>query len=144
LASATSHADPLSNLSINDVTITDETSNATFTVSLDLPSDVDVTVDYATGNDSATAGEDYSGTSGQLTIPALQTSAQVSVPVLDDTLDENDESFFLNLSNPSNAALADAQGLGRSSTTMRCPRCRSAMSPFPPRATPARPTRPSR
>jgi hypothetical protein len=36
LASATSHADPLSNLSINDVTITDETSNATFTVSLDL------------------------------------------------------------------------------------------------------------
>jgi hypothetical protein len=37
LASATSHADPLSNLSINDVTITEETSNATFTVSLDLP-----------------------------------------------------------------------------------------------------------
>ena len=29
-----------------------------------------------------------------------------------DTLDENDENFFLNLSNASNASIVDAQGLG--------------------------------
>ena len=34
------------------------------------------------------------------------------MPVNGDLLDEANETFFVNLSNPSNATIADAQGLG--------------------------------
>ena len=46
------------------------TGNASLTVSLNHASDKDVTVDYATSNGTATAGADYTATSGTLTISA--------------------------------------------------------------------------
>ena len=74
LVSAASRAEPLSNLSIDNVTVTEGTEpEATFTVTLDAPSGVDVTFDYATGDFTASAGEDYADTSGQGTILAGQT-----------------------------------------------------------------------
>ena len=91
LVSAASRAEPLSNLSIDDVTVTEGTDpEATFTVTLDVASGVDVTFDYATSDFTAAAGDDYADTSGQVTIPAGETQAFISVPVLDDTLDEAD------------------------------------------------------
>ena len=85
-----------------------------FTVTLDLASSSDVAVEYATTDGTATAdssdpdGADYtapaSGT--QLTISASQTSGTISVATGNDTVDEDDETFTLTLSNPSsNAAL---------------------------------------
>ena len=50
-----------------------------------------VTVDYATADGSATAGQDYTAASGTLTFAAGETSKTVNVQVLDDSHDEGDE-----------------------------------------------------
>src|SRR4029079_1160246 len=85
-------------LKISDVTVTEGNSgskSATFTVSLSGQGSWPVTVQYATANGTATAGSDYTGTSGSLTFAPGQTSLTVTVPVLGDTLDEADETFFV-------------------------------------------------
>ena len=62
--------DPLPSLSIDDVSVTEGnagTKNAVFTVSLSNGSSQPITVDYATAAGTATAGVDYTATSGTLT-----------------------------------------------------------------------------
>jgi hypothetical protein len=106
---------PPPTVSVNDVTVTEGntgTTDATFTVSLSYSADTDVTVHYATADGSATAGSDYTATSGDLVIPAGQTAGTVTVPVLGDRLAEPTETFALNLSSPVNATLGDGQGGG--------------------------------
>ena len=56
--------------------------NAQVTVKLNRAHSADVTVDYATSDGDAKAGEDYTATNGTLTIPAGQTSAVIQVPIL--------------------------------------------------------------
>jgi probable HAF family extracellular repeat protein len=103
-------------LSINDVTLTEGnggTTNAVFNVSLTLASVNTVTVNFATADGTATvAGGDYNSTSGQLTFNPGELSKDVTVQVKGDTLDEPDETFFVNLSGATNASLSDSQGLG--------------------------------
>ena len=103
-------------LSINDVTIIEGNSgtiNAVFTVSLSTTSSQQITVDYATANGTATGGSDYEAIPiTQLIIPANTPSQTITVIVNGDLFDESDETFFVNLTNPANATLADAQGLG--------------------------------
>ncbi len=102
-------------LSVSDVAVTELVSGARmaeFVISLDKPADDEVTVDYATANGTALAGSDYVAASGTLRIPLGETSAKISIPVLADGVAETDETFFLNVSNPSGAVLADAQGEG--------------------------------
>ena len=83
-----------------------------FTVTLAPASPAAVTVDYATADGSATAGEDYTAASGTLTFAPGETSKTVAVPVLDDAVDEGEETFTLTLSDPSGAELADAEAVG--------------------------------
>jgi hypothetical protein len=64
-----------------------------------------VTVDYATSDDTAQAGVDYTAKSGTLTFAALDTSESFTVPITKDTLDENDETFTVTLSNPTGGAV---------------------------------------
>ena len=107
--------DPLPSLSINDVTVAEGnvgTTFATFTVTQSVPSGRAVSVDFATADITATAGSDYLATSGTLTFAAGETTKQVTVIVNGDLLDESNETFALNLSNPSNATIVDAQGIG--------------------------------
>ena len=68
----------------------------------------DITVDYATSNGTATAGSDYTATSGTLTIAAGNSSGTFNVPVLADSLDENNETATITLSNASNASISDS------------------------------------
>jgi hypothetical protein len=101
-------------VNVNDVTVTEGNTgsvNATFTVSLSVASNHDVTVHYATSDGSA-AGSDYSAASGDLTIPAGQTSATFSIAVTGDRNPEDTENFFINLSAPTNAFIGDGQGTG--------------------------------
>lgn len=63
-------------------------------------------------NGSATAGSDYQAASGTLTIPAGQTSGTITVLVNGDRLGEPNETFVVNLSAPTNATIADGQGVG--------------------------------
>jgi len=71
-----------------------------------------VTVNYATANDKATAGSDYTATTGTLTFTPGTTSQTITVAVLGDTLKEPTESFFVNLSNATNATIASVRGRG--------------------------------
>ncbi|MEQ8536294.1 MAG: glycoside hydrolase family 9 protein [Coleofasciculus sp. D1-CHI-01] len=105
----------LSQLSINDVSVTEGdsgTKNATFTVNLSAASTQSVSVNYATANDTAIAGSDYTAKSGTLSFNPGQTSKTFSVPILGDTTVEGDETFKVNLSQASNATIGDGQGVG--------------------------------
>jgi hypothetical protein len=105
----------LPTLSIGNASTTEGNSGsttATFTVTLSAAATNTVTVSYATANVTATAGSDYTAASGSLSFPAGTTSRTFNVNVTGDTLDENDETYAVNLSNPVNATLADAQGVG--------------------------------
>ena len=102
-------------LSINDAVAAEGdsgTANATFTVSLGGPSGRPISVDYATVNGTAIAPGDYAAASGTLNFAAGDTTETVTVLVNGDTLDEVNESFAVNLSNGSNATIADPQGIG--------------------------------
>jgi Calx-beta domain len=88
------------------------TVSATLTVSLSVACGEAVTVNYATADGSATAGSDYQAASGTLTIPAGQTTGTITVLVNGDRLAEANETFFVNLSSPTNATIADGQGVG--------------------------------
>jgi hypothetical protein len=102
-------------ISINDTTVTEGNTGsrtATFTLTLSAAYDVNVTVNYATANGTATAGSDYQAASGTLTIPAGQTTGTITVLVNGDRLAEPNETFVVNLSNPNYGVMADAQGQG--------------------------------
>jgi hypothetical protein len=90
--------------SITDVFITEGDSgirNATFTVSLLTTLNTSVTVDYATADGTATAGADYTATSGTLSFAATQSTRTFTVPITTDTTQEGNETFTVVLSNPS-------------------------------------------
>ena len=83
-----------------------------FTVSLSAATDREVTVDYATSSGTARSGTDFRAVSGTLSIAAHATSATVRVVTTDDSEDEEDETFTLELSNPVGASLGDAVATG--------------------------------
>lgn len=102
-------------ISIADTAVTEGnsgTTTAAFTVSLSNLSTQTVTVNYATANDTATAGSDYVATSGTATITAGQLSTTVNVTVNGDTTFEPNEFFFVNLTSPTNGTISDAQATG--------------------------------
>jgi large repetitive protein len=103
-------------LSINNVSVTEGnsgTTTATFTVTLTPASTQTVTVAYATADATATtAGLDYVAKTGTLTFAAGATTQTIVVTTNGDTTIEADETFAVNLTGPTNATIADAQGVG--------------------------------
>ena len=87
-------------------------SSISFTVTLDEAASDTVTVDYATSDGTATAGSDYTATSGTLTFDAGTTSKTISVSMADDETDESDETFTVTLSNASGADLGTSTATG--------------------------------
>jgi hypothetical protein len=78
------------------------------TVKLSHDSTETVTVDYATSDGTAKAGDDYVAKNGSLIFSPHQLDATFSVTINNDLLDEADETINLTLSNPSsNATLGD-------------------------------------
>src|SRR5205814_3929159 len=108
--------DPLPSLSINDVTVSEGnsgTTNANFTVTLSTASSKTVTVNYATADGTATAPANYVAIpTTTLTFNPGQTAKTITVPVNGDIVDETDETFAVNLSNPTNATLSTVTGTG--------------------------------
>ena len=108
--------DDLAKLSIKDTQIIegdDGKKQAKFTVSLNTKVNQKVEVSYATSDGTAKVGEDYQRTNGKLTFQPNQTQKTIIVPILGDTLDEDNETFFLNLSKPKNADLGDKRAIGK-------------------------------
>ena len=102
-------------ISIADASLTEGdsgSSNLAFSVTLSAASGKTITLDYATSADTAMAGVDFTATSSELTFAPGETIKTVNVAVLGDTLNEGDERFYLNLSNPANVTIVDGQGEG--------------------------------
>ena len=100
-------------LSVADARVEeDEGAALDFVVSLSRSRNAATTVEYATSDGTALAGEDYTAASGTLTFEANETSLTVSVAVLDDVHDEGEETLTLRLSNASGAGVADGEATG--------------------------------
>ncbi len=102
-------------LSINDVSVAEPntgTTAAAFTVTLSAASLQTVTASYRVVGRNAAAGQDYNEVTGTVTFEPGTLSQTIEVPVRGDIADEFDEVFNVQLSNPVNASLVDAQGKG--------------------------------
>ena len=106
---------------INDVIVNESAGTLTFTVTRTGETAFDVNFDYSTADGiipyfSAIAGLDYTATSGSLTIVAGggTNSTTISVSIIPDNIYEQNESFFMNLTNPTNIDTfnSDLQGVG--------------------------------
>jgi hypothetical protein len=104
--------DPIPTLSINNVSVNEAAGTATFTVTLSAASGQAVTVNYATSNGTATAGSDYTSTTGGLTFAPGVVTQTITVPITNDTIFEGNETFNVVLSTPSNATIATGTGVG--------------------------------
>ena len=107
--------DALPTISIDDVKVVEGHSGITaakFTVTLSNPSSQTVSVSFRTGDKSALAGSDYTAASGRITFAPGVTSQSIVVSVLGDKLVEKDEIFVVDLSAPTGATIARAQGIG--------------------------------
>ena len=102
----------LPTLSISGVTVTEGSGSAVFRVGLNKQSGDVVTVVYATSDDTATAGLDYTATSGTLTFEPGETRQTIPVEVLDDDEVEGDQTFTVTLSDVRNATPVDPEGTG--------------------------------
>ena len=91
----------------NRATVNEDAGPVTLTVELEPASTATVTVDYATrdGSGGAQAGEDYTATSGTLSFAPSETSKTFTIPILNDDIYEDNESFLVDLSNPAGATV---------------------------------------
>ena len=99
-------------LSVADTRVEGKSSVLAFTVSMDRTRDVAVRVDYATGDGSARAGEDYTRVTGTLTIAAGGREGTVEVPVLSALHVTGERTLTLTLSNAANAVIDDGSATG--------------------------------
>jgi subtilisin-like proprotein convertase family protein len=105
-------------LSVGDVTVLEGDSgvgSATFTVYLSTISNQPVMFNYATsdgpaGPFGAIAGLDYITTIGSKTIPAGAQSVTITVPIMGNTIFQQNRLFFLNITGSTNAAIGKVSG----------------------------------
>ena len=99
-------------LSIGDVTVREDAGSAVFTVRLSGRSAIEVRADYATSDETATGGVDYTETSGTVQFSSGEVERRIVVPVLEDDLEEPSETFLVRLSGVVNAEIDDGVGRG--------------------------------
>ena len=102
--------DPVPQLRIADATVAEDAGDGVmnFPVSLEAASGRTVTVTYATADETAEAGADYTSVAGVLTFAAGTSAGTVAVTILDDEHAEVEETFTVTLSGPRNATLTPA------------------------------------
>ena len=106
-------AAPLPTLSINDVTVTEGdagTVTATFTVTQN--SRGKSSVRYSTSQGTAASPADFLSRTGRLKFAGGHRTSKVAITVVGDTLDEANETFFMHLTAPIGATIADGEGEG--------------------------------
>ncbi|MBD2601468.1 Calx-beta domain-containing protein [Microcystis viridis] len=112
-ATGTINNDDFSQLSINDITVVEgKDNNAILTVTVDNPNPQPITFNYTTAPINATANVDYTSKTGTITIAPNTATATISIPILNDNLNEPDEAFTVTLSNPVNATINPEGGIG--------------------------------
>jgi hypothetical protein len=98
---------PVISLSASQTVIEGLTSPQTvvYTVNLSNPSSQTIDLQYTTANGTALSGSDYTSTAGSLVFNSGVTSQNITIPILNDSINEADETFTLTLTNPTNASL---------------------------------------
>jgi Calx-beta domain-containing protein len=111
--SSISLAAPLPTLSINDVTIT-EGNAGTLTMTFAVTQDVrgKSSVRFVTAQGTASSPDDFLSRSGRLRFAGGHRKNKVAITVVGDTLDESNETFFVRLTDPVGATIADGEGKG--------------------------------
>lgn len=108
--------DPPPEVTISDATVVEgnegDGAEAVFTARLSAPSGMEVDVNFETVNRTATSPGDYESRRGTIRFFPGQTVQQVSVPIVGDRIDEDDETFLVLLSKPINATIVDGRGDG--------------------------------
>jgi hypothetical protein len=75
-------------------------SSIVIPVNLAPPQTFAITVDYATSSITASDGLDFTATSGTIIFAPGETQKTISIPLLNDTIQESSESFAVTLTNP--------------------------------------------
>jgi Tol biopolymer transport system component len=104
---------PPPGFSVDDVTVTEGnagTVEATFRVRLSRAVTWPTAVGYQTVKGFSTPGVDYTSTAGRATFEPGETEREVTVVVAGDATVEANESFFLDLLDPSDAVIEDGRG----------------------------------
>ena len=99
-------------LSVADAAGDEDVGALEFAVKLSAPSGIEVSVSYATADGTATAGGDYMAATGTLMFAPGEVSRTIAVSVIDDSLNEPDETFTLVLADPRGATLGRGSALG--------------------------------
>ncbi len=120
-AIGTIEIDELPSLSIANASAFESAGSIKFRVSLSeaFPGN-DVSFDYRTIAGSAMADIDYTSTSDTTSIKAGDTTAEIFIKITQDTDEESDEVFSVEISNPTNASII-GQGLARGVITGEVP-----------------------
>ena len=105
----TDNDDSVKKISVSDLKMTENNNSADVIVKLNSASDKTITVRYETSDDTAINASDYSSLSGNITFNSGQISKTISIPINDDALYENNESFLFLLSNATNAEIGNNQ-----------------------------------
>jgi peptidoglycan/xylan/chitin deacetylase (PgdA/CDA1 family) len=102
--------DPAPSVGIEDMSVTEGPAGTPTTVKvpvrLSAQSGKTVTVGYTTQDGTATAGSDYTATSGTLTFSPGQRTRYVEVTIVGDGVHEGDESLTVKLGSPHNVTVA--------------------------------------
>ena len=87
-------------LTISDVSVDEKAGAVVFKFSLEqAPGENQVEFNFATADDTALDGQDYTGVSGYRTMQGPTRDMYLSIPILDDNNTEPDESFILSVTN---------------------------------------------
>ncbi|MFN7511741.1 Calx-beta domain-containing protein [Microcystis sp.] len=113
-ATGTITNDDFFQLSISDIitVVEGKDSNAILTVTVNNPNPQPITVNYATAPVNATANVDYTSKTGTITIAPNTSTTNITIPILNDNLNEPDEAFTVTLSNAVNATINPEGGIG--------------------------------
>ncbi len=103
--------DPIE-VSIHDGTGTESSEELVMVVRLNYGSTKVVSVQFAVTGGTATSDVDYEATQGLVVFETGSTEAQVRIPLIDDDLQEGDETIEVTLSNPTNAQIGQAVATG--------------------------------
>lgn len=100
--------------SISDVSNERTTANLKyqFSITLDKVSSSAVSISYTTADGTAVANTDFKPISGTLTIPANASSGTIEVEVIGDSTRKANQTFSVQLSNPTNCSLSTNKGTG--------------------------------
>jgi hypothetical protein len=93
-------------ITINNTSVLEDNGvavGATFTISLSTASGLPITINFTTVDSNAVNGLDYIGRTGTITFNPRETTQQLTIDVIGDTLAEPSETFFVRLMNPTNA-----------------------------------------